>query len=74
MEKLKRTQLKAGRVIAGVTASTPREAVLLETGLETVETRLCKAVVVHLDTWKHMAEEDHWRRVVEDRVPQRRQK
>ena len=37
LDKLERAQLKAGRAIAVLTMSTPREAVLLEAGLETLE-------------------------------------
>ena len=49
LDKMKRAQLKAARVITGNTRSTPREAVLLEAGLETLEEMYMGAALSAMD-------------------------
>ena len=74
LEKLERAQLKAGRAIAGLTMSTPREAVLLEAGLETLGETYEKAEVSKMDAWSRLSEGDPRRETAEKVVPQRTKK
>ena len=74
LDKLERAQLKAGRAIAGLTMSTPREAVLLEAGLETLEESYERAAVNKIDVWSHLSEGDPRRETAERLVPQRTRK
>ena len=57
-----------------MTMSTPRRAVLLEAGLETLEESFERAAVNKIDVWSHLSEGDPRRDTVERLVPQRTKK
>ena len=70
LDMLEWAQLKDGRAIAGLTMNTPREAVLLEAGLETLEESYERVAVNKIDVWSHMSEGDPRKATADRLVPQ----
>ena len=56
--KVERAQLKAARIITKAVASSPREAVLKEAELDTLEERYKRSAVKVADKWTHLPPED----------------
>ena len=73
-EKLERRQRGAARSIAGLTKSTPMEAIEREVKLETIEARHRKASLIKYDRWMRMEETDPRKRVAIEAVPARTKK